>query len=78
MTQELKTKIDGYDVILQLYEECGEPRSDCLISKRSGLSASLNFLSDTGALENYNTGHTHVVHPQTIRAIEAWAEENGY
>lgn len=78
--QQFETVIDGYEVELELYAESGEPRSDCFIHKRTRhhhYSASLACLSGTGELDD-NGVHVHTVHPQTIAAIEKWAEENGY
>jgi hypothetical protein len=77
MRKTIETEIDGYEVHLELYEERGEPRSDCFVIKGQ-YSASLACLADTGELHSGNWDRVHEVHPQTITAIEKWAEENGY
>lgn len=79
--QRYSTKIDGYEVSLELYEEGGEPRSDCFVTyetRQREYSSSLAALSATGELEDRNFEYAHEVHPQTIAAIEKWAEDNGY
>lgn len=77
MNKTIETKIDGYTVRLEMYEENREPRSDCFVI-RGRYSASLGCLADTGELHSDDWDRVHEVHPQTIRAIETWAEENGY
>jgi hypothetical protein len=66
-----KTIIDGYTVEMMQYDET----INCYISKGS-YSASLAALQDTGELTNDSREIT--VHPQTVAAIEQWAEDNGY
>lgn len=82
MTRErFETSIDGYDVELEVYEEEGEPRSDCFIirdTRRYSYSASLACLMDTGMLTCNRTDAQLAVHPQTIDEIERWALEKGY
>lgn len=77
--QTKETVIDGYKVELELYEESGEPRSDCFIHYHTRVrhyNASLACLQGEGVLDC--NGFGHIVHPQTIAAIEKWAEDNGY
>lgn len=74
-----QTKIDGYDVEM---DDTGETGINCYITKRRpgqwrSYTASLAVLLDTGELES-SDGYAHAVHQQTIRAIEKWAEANGY
>lgn len=73
--------IYGYKVELELFEEDGEPRSDCSVTKTIGgyeYGGSLAMLTGYGTLEDYNTGDEYPV-PDRIRdAIIKWAEANGY
>lgn len=84
MTTDLKrteTKIDGYEVSLEVWTECGEPRSECFIVRQTRTrcySASLECLRDTGELTCTRDDLAVSVHQQTIDAIAKWAEDNGY
>jgi hypothetical protein len=77
----LRKTIYGYDVELELFEEDGEPRSDCGISRTvRGVEygGSLGMLMGFGTLEDYNTGDEYDVPEVHRNAIIKWAEANGY
>ena len=77
----LKTTIYGYDIELELFEEDGEPRSDCSVVKNvhgKDFGGSLGMLMGFGTLEDYQTGDEHVVPERAQAAIIKWAEANGY
>lgn len=77
-----KTKvIYGYKVELELFEEDGEPRSDCSVVRTVNgqeFGGSLGMLMGFGTLEDYETGDEYVVCDRHRNAITKWAEENGY
>jgi hypothetical protein len=77
----LKKTIYGYDVELELFEEDGEPRSDCSVTRTvRGVEygGSLGMLMGFGTLEDYNTGDEYDVPERHRTAIIRWAETNGY
>lgn len=77
-TRSERTIINNYVVELELYEDCGEQRSDCCVSTRSGRrSCSLQLLIDMGAIED-GIGEEIPVKQATIDKIEDWALKNGY
>ena len=77
----LKKTIHGYDIELDLFEENGEPRSDCSVTrtvKGVEYGGSLAMMEGFGTLEDYHTGDEHVVSKRHQAAISKWAERNGY
>jgi hypothetical protein len=72
-----KTKIDGYSVEFQKYQEGEDMVTQCFINHKN-YTASLECLDATGELEDYSHGRVIQVLPQTINAIKVWAEEQGY
>lgn len=80
--EKCKTKvIHGYKVELELFEEDGEPRSDCSVSRTirgTEFGGSLGMLMGYGSLEDYNTGDEYAVADTHRDAIIKWAEANGY
>jgi hypothetical protein len=72
---EKTTKIDGYDVTLEVYQERGETRSHCYI-ERGNANGSLDLALDQGILST-NDGDVHIS-PKVADKIEAWALANGY
>jgi hypothetical protein len=77
----LKKTIYGYDVELELFEENGEPRSDCSVTRTVRgveFGGSLGMLMGFGTLEDYHTGDEYVVPERHSNAIIKWAEGNGY
>lgn len=77
----LKTTIYGYEIELELFEEDGEPRSDCSVCKTvKGVEygGSLAMMEGFGTLEDYQTGDEIVVTERHQNAISKWAERNGY
>ena len=73
--------IYGYRVELELFEEDGEPRSDCSVTKTiRGIEfgGSLGMLMGFGTLEDYETGEEYDISERHRNAIVKWAEENGY
>lgn len=73
--------IYGYRVELELFEEDGEPRSDCSVTKTiRGIEfgGSLGMLMGFGTLEDYNTGEEYDISELHRTAIVKWAEANGY
>lgn len=73
--------IYGYRVELELFEEDGEPRSDCSVTKTiRGIEfgGSLGMLMGFGTLEDYNTGEEYDISERHRNAIVKWAEANGY
>jgi len=71
--------IHGYRVELELFEEDGEPRSDCSVEKLgTPYAASLGLMMGFGTLENYQTGDEINVPERIQKAIIDWAEANGY
>lgn len=80
-TTKHETVIDGYRVELELYEERGEPRSDCFIfypAKNDRFGASLSCAEGEGELASYRDGVTHEIDERTCERIRKWAEDNGY
>lgn len=78
---EASTKIWQYNVELETWQEGSEQRSDCFVyHEKTGTSASLQCLQDTGMLENYSGGgeRHHTVEAAIIDEIEKWATERGY
>lgn len=69
------TKIAGLAVELELYQEDGEARSSCFISK-GRFSGSLECLTGMGVLDD--GGSELAVRQEIIDKIEAWADANGY
>ena len=79
--QSKSTVIYGYEVELELFEEDGDPRSDCSVAKTiRGIEfgGSLGMLMGFGTLEDYDGGEEYVVPERHQKAIIKWAEENGY
>jgi hypothetical protein len=77
----LTTEIYGYKVELELFEEDGEPRSDCSVTRTvrgQEFGGSLGMLMGFGMLEDYETGDEYDVPERHRRAIIKWAEDNGY
>jgi hypothetical protein len=75
------TVIHGYKVELELFEEDGDQRSDCSVSRTiRGIEygGSLGMLMGFGGLEDYNTGEEYAVADSHRDAIIKWAEANGY
>jgi hypothetical protein len=75
------TVIYGYKVELELFEEDGEPRSDCSVVRTvrgTEFGGSLGMMMGTGTLEDYHTGDEYVVPERHQAAIIKWAEDNGY
>lgn len=73
--------IYGYTVELELFEEDGEPRSDCSVVRTvRGVEygGSLGMMMGCGTLEDYQTGDDYVVPELHQNAIIKWAEANGY
>lgn len=74
----VKTVIAGFEVDLETYTDCGEPRSDCFISKR-GKSASLTVAQGYGCLDpDAPEGEEVPISDSALARIEAWALKNGY
>lgn len=76
-----ETVIYGYKVELELFEEDGEPRSDCSVTRTiRGVEygGSLGMLMGFGTLEDYDGGEEYPVTERHRNAIIKWAEENGY
>jgi hypothetical protein len=71
------TKIDGYSVEFEKYEEDGETRTQCFVMKKD-YNASLECLDAIGELQRYSDGRMIKVDQQTIDAIRVWAEGQGY
>jgi uncharacterized membrane protein YoaK (UPF0700 family) len=67
--------IHGYEV--EVERDPDVEWSDCFVAK-GGFSGTLAFLELHGELINHNTGETVEVNPGTIKAIQKWAEKNGY
>lgn len=80
--EKCKTKvIHGYKVELELFEEDGDQRSDCSVTRTiRGIEygGSLGMLMGFGGLEDYNTGQEYAVADSHRDAIVKWAEANGY
>lgn len=75
------TVIHGYKVELELFEEDGEPRSDCSVTRTirgTEYGGSLGMLMGFGSLEAYETGDEYAVADTHRDAIVKWAEANGY
>ena len=75
------TVIHGYKLELELFEEDGEPRSDCSVVRTiRGVEygGSLAMLMGYGTLEDFETGDEYTVAEQHRDAIVKWAETNGY
>ena len=75
------TVIFGYKVELELFEEDGEPRSDCSVTRTiRGIEygGSLGMLMGFGSLEDYESGNEYAVADTHRDAIVKWAEANGY
>ena len=73
--------IHGYKVELELFEEDGEPRSDCSVVRTirgTEFGGSLAMLMGIGTLEDYETGDEYDVPDRARDAIIKWAEANGY
>lgn len=85
-TTERTTVINGYLVTLDPDMDgdgIDNPKrvTGCWIEKRVGnktFVASLALLQDLGHLEHSDSGEDHDVAEETIEAIAAWAEANGY
>lgn len=79
---EAKEKvIHGYKVELELFEEDGDDRSDCSVTRTirgTEFGGSLAMLTGFGTLEDYETGDEYEVSDTHRNAIIKWAEENGY
>ena len=76
-----ETVIFGYKIELELFDEDGDDRSDCSVSKTIGgveYGGSLAMLMGYGSLEDYNTGEEYAVPDRHRDAIVKWAEANGY
>lgn len=71
----IKTKINGYIVELTI-DESQDPPTHCRVSC-GNLSASLNYLNQTGCLYDYHMIDVPV-RESTVEKILDWAEENGY
>ena len=72
---EKTTKIGGYDVTLEVYQEHGETRSHCYISKGNA-SGSLDLALSHGILST-NDGDEDI--PSNVSdKIESWAVSHGY
>lgn len=71
--KELKTKIHGYTVELEVDDDV--PESHCYIS-RGRHSASLELVDACGGFDDGTDDQDIPVN--TIAAIRAWAEKNGY
>ena len=85
--KSLIKKFSGYEVILDLYEESGEQRSNMFIAKSAPVvkqgfkvyfHASFEYLANTGALHSDSWNEDHQVKQSIIDRIEKWGEENGY
>ena len=77
----LTKMIYGYEVELELFEEDGDPRSDCSVTRTiRGVEygGSLGMLMGFGTLEDYDGGEEYVVADRHRDAIIKWAEANGY
>lgn len=75
------TVIYGYAIELELFEEDGEPRSDCSVTKTirgTEFGGSLGMLMGFGTLEDYETGEEYDISERHRNAIVKWAEANGY
>ncbi len=73
--------IHGYKLELELFEEDGEPRSDCSVVRTiRGIEygGSLAMLMGYGTLEDYESGDEYTVADRHRDAIVKWAEANGY
>jgi hypothetical protein len=76
-----ETVIHGYKVELELFEEQGDERSDCAVTREVNgqeFGGSLGMLMGFGTLEDYRTGDEIVVEERIAAAIIKWAEDNGY
>lgn len=73
--QIIKTKINGYDVQLEI-DPLDDPSTQCDIIK-GDYSSSLSCLSHEGYLTN-STDHELPVSDRVIHKIEDWAEANGW
>jgi len=74
---EIKTKINGFDVEVQLsYDKLGIDWSDCYVT-RGDYSGTLAFLEGCGFLIDSNDKELEVP-VNTIEAISKWAESKGY
>lgn len=76
-----ETVIHGYKVELELFEEDGQERSDCGVTKQVGdqeYGGSLTMLMGFGTLEDYRTGEEILVPESIANVINKWAEDNGY
>ena len=77
----LTATIYGYDIELELFEEDGEPRSDCSVTRTvRGVEygGSMGMLMGFGTLEDYQTGDEYDVPERHRNALIKWAEDNGY
>lgn len=75
------TVIYGYKIELELFEEQGDERSDCSVTKTVNgqeFGGSMGMLMGFGTLEDYHTGDEYVVSDTHQKAIIKWAEDNGY
>lgn len=75
------TVIYGYKVELELFEENGDERSDCSVTRTvrgTEFGGSLGMMMGCGTLEDYHTGDEYVVPERHQNAIIKWAEANGY
>ena len=73
--QILTTKINGYDVLLEI-DPLDDPSAQCDVTN-GDYSSSLACLSHEGNLMN-STDHELPVPDRIIHKIEDWAEANGY
>ena len=76
-----ETVIYGYKIELELFEEDGDDRSDCSVTRTvRGIEfgGSLAMLMGYGSLEDYETGDEYDVPERHRNAIIKWAEANGY
>jgi hypothetical protein len=73
----LQEDFEGYIVDLEVYEDDGEVRSDCMITSPCGkFTSSLALACDLGVLEDGD--EQHVISQSLVKKIEDWAINNGY
>ena len=75
MSKEFKTRINGFEVELEV-EIDSDPSTQCFVSK-GRYSGSLSLLQGAGVLSASDDSELDV--PESIvEKISAWAEKNGY
>ena len=74
MTKEIEKTFGRFKATIEIYEDCGERRSDCFILSPKGDSNSLSMLLEYEEFDE--TGEK--ISSNTLEKIHEWAMDNGY